>query len=66
MAGCLPRRRMRIGVERLVIGSLRPLYDYAWFVGFIASAAVYVALRPSDAAVLAPPIDRAAAELARR
>jgi NCS1 family nucleobase:cation symporter-1 len=50
----------------LVIGSLRPLYDYAWFVGFIASAAVYVALRPSDAAVLAPPIDRAAAELARR
>ena len=49
-----------------MIGSLRPLYDYAWFVGFIASAAVYVALRPSDAAVLAPPIDRAAAELARR
>ena len=62
--------RHRIGCalawSGLVIGSLRPLYDYAWFVGFIASAAVYVALRPSDAAVLAPPIDRAAAELARR
>jgi NCS1 family nucleobase:cation symporter-1 len=33
----------------LVIDSLRPLYDYAWFVGFFASAAVYVALRPADA-----------------
>ena len=28
----------------LVIASLRPLYDYAWFVGFIASAVAYVAL----------------------
>jgi NCS1 family nucleobase:cation symporter-1 len=33
----------------LVVGSLRPLYDYAWFVGFFASAAVYVALRPAGA-----------------
>jgi nucleobase:cation symporter-1, NCS1 family len=50
----------------LVIGPLRPLYDYAWFVGFIASAVVYVALRPADAEVLARPADRAAAELTRR
>jgi nucleobase:cation symporter-1, NCS1 family len=28
----------------LVITSLRPLYDYAWFVGFFVSAASYVAL----------------------
>jgi NCS1 family nucleobase:cation symporter-1 len=50
----------------LVIGSLRPLYDYAWFVGFIASAAVYVALRPSDAVALAPPFNQTAAQPARR
>ena len=50
----------------LVIASLRPLYDYAWFVGFFASAVVYVALRPADAEVLARPGDRAAAELTRR
>jgi NCS1 family nucleobase:cation symporter-1 len=28
----------------LVISSLRPLYDYAWFVGFIVAAVVYVVL----------------------
>jgi NCS1 family nucleobase:cation symporter-1 len=50
----------------LVISSLRPLYDYAWFVGFITSAVVYVALRPTDAVALARPIDRAGAELTRR
>ena len=29
----------------LAVPTLRPLYDYAWFVGFFLSAAVYVALR---------------------
>jgi NCS1 family nucleobase:cation symporter-1 len=28
----------------LVVGSLRPLYDYAWFVGFCLSAVSYIAL----------------------
>src|SRR5262249_58321899 len=28
----------------LVIPFMRPLYDYAWFVGFLASGAVYLAL----------------------
>ena len=28
----------------LVIAPLRPLYDYAWFVGFAVAAGVYVAL----------------------
>jgi hypothetical protein len=35
-------------------------------VGFITSAVVYVALRPTDAVALARPIDRAGAELTRR
>jgi nucleobase:cation symporter-1, NCS1 family len=38
----------------LVISSLRPMYDYAWFVGFIVSALTYLALRPADAAVAVP------------
>ena len=29
----------------LVVPMLRPLYDYAWFVGFAAAAVAYVALR---------------------
>ncbi len=29
----------------LVVPALRPLYDYAWFVGFFAAGAVYVVLR---------------------
>jgi NCS1 family nucleobase:cation symporter-1 len=38
----------------LVVSSLKPLYDYAWFVGFFTSAIVYVMLRPTDA----PAIER--------
>ena len=35
----------------LVIPPVRPLYDYAWFVGFLAAAAIYVVLmrRPQTA-----------------
>ena len=35
----------------LVIPPLRPLYDYAWFVGFFGAGLVYLALmrRPSRA-----------------
>jgi NCS1 family nucleobase:cation symporter-1 len=39
----------------LVINSLKPLYDYAWFVGFFTSAIVYVMLRPADAPVIERP-----------
>jgi NCS1 family nucleobase:cation symporter-1 len=39
----------------LVISSLKPLYDYAWFVGFFTSAIVYVMLRPSDAPAIERP-----------
>jgi len=38
----------------LVISSLRPMYDYAWFVGFIVSAVAYLALRPAEAAAVVP------------
>ncbi len=38
----------------LVIPPLRPLYDYAWFVGFIASGVIYVALRRGAAPAPAP------------
>src|SRR4029077_12715603 len=31
----------------LVVPALKPLYDYAWFVGFGASAVVHLALAPS-------------------
>src|SRR5262247_1541619 len=34
----------------LVIPPLRPLYDYAWFVGFFASGLLYVVLKKSTAA----------------
>lgn len=30
----------------LVIPVLKPLYDYAWFVGFFAAGATHVALAP--------------------
>jgi len=39
----------------LVISSLKPLYDYAWFVGFFTSAIVYVLLRPADAPAIGRP-----------
>jgi NCS1 family nucleobase:cation symporter-1 len=39
----------------LVISSLKPLYDYAWFVGFFTSAIVYVMLRPTDAPAIERP-----------
>jgi NCS1 family nucleobase:cation symporter-1 len=39
----------------LVISSLKPLYDYAWFVGFFTSAIVYVLLRPADAPAIERP-----------
>ena len=35
----------------LVVPALRPLYDYAWFVGFGVAAAVHLALAPSTPAV---------------
>jgi len=28
----------------LVIPALRPLYDYAWFVGFFSACAIYIGL----------------------
>ena len=28
---------------------LRPLYDYAWFVGFLAAGAIYVGLKGGTA-----------------
>jgi NCS1 family nucleobase:cation symporter-1 len=34
----------------LVIPPLRPVYDYAWFVGFFVSGAAYLALAPRAAA----------------
>jgi NCS1 family nucleobase:cation symporter-1 len=39
----------------LVIPVMKPLYDYAWFVGFFASGAIYVALkrRPAGAGAAA-------------
>ena len=33
----------------LVIPPLRPLYDYAWFVGFLSAGAVYMVLKPGRA-----------------
>jgi NCS1 family nucleobase:cation symporter-1 len=35
----------------LVVPVLRPLYDYAWFVGFFAAGAAHVALAPRSATV---------------
>jgi nucleobase:cation symporter-1, NCS1 family len=48
----------------LVVASLRPLYDYAWFVGFLVSGIAYVALRPSDAATIGRAPGGSAPELA--
>jgi len=42
----------------LLVPALRPLYDYAWFVGFGASAIIHFLLMK-----LAPPTKLAAAEL---
>ena len=36
----------------LVIPALKPLYDYAWFVGFFASGGLYVALMSKKGSVL--------------
>ena len=40
----------------LVVPSLEPFYDYAWFVGFFTAGAMYVALmrKPASAIVVAP------------
>jgi NCS1 family nucleobase:cation symporter-1 len=41
----------------LVVPALRPLYDYAWFVGFFSAGAVYLALprrRPATAPAASP------------
>src|SRR5215471_12607469 len=46
----------------LVISSLRPLYDYAWFVGFFASAIVYLAFRPTDRSAMVPSATRPIAD----
>src|SRR5207247_1304599 len=37
----------------LVIRPLRPLYDYAWFVGFIAAGAIYLLLKRKPGQVAA-------------
>ena len=36
----------------LVIPAIRPLYDYAWFVGFLAAAAIYVVLSRGRASTM--------------
>ena len=36
----------------LVVPSLRPLYDYAWFVGFFAAGAAHVALARRSASTI--------------
>jgi NCS1 family nucleobase:cation symporter-1 len=50
----------------LVITPLRPLYDYAWFVGFFTSGIVYIVLRPTDAPAVERPSNRPAPQLASR
>ena len=37
--------RLAIEIRGLVIPVLRPLYDYAWFVGFFGAGALYVVLK---------------------
>jgi NCS1 family nucleobase:cation symporter-1 len=37
----------------LVVPVLRPLYDYAWFVGLVAAGAAHLALAPRRAAITA-------------
>ena len=37
-------RRLRLAWGGLVIPALKPLYDYAWFVGFAAAFGVYALL----------------------
>ncbi|HET7226738.1 MAG TPA: NCS1 family nucleobase:cation symporter-1 [Candidatus Eisenbacteria bacterium] len=39
----------------LVVKPLRPLYDYAWFVGFLVSGALYVALAKRPQVTVADP-----------
>jgi len=46
----------------LVISSLKPLYDYAWFVGFFASAIAYLAFRPTDRSAMVPSANRRVAD----
>jgi nucleobase:cation symporter-1, NCS1 family len=36
----------------MVVPALRPLYDYAWFVGFFAAGLAYLALAPRPATVM--------------
>jgi NCS1 family nucleobase:cation symporter-1 len=38
----------------LVVPPMRPLYDYAWFVGFLASGAAHLALAPRRSGVGTP------------
>ncbi len=38
----------------LVIPLLKPLYDYAWFVGFFSAGGLYVALMPRKTGVTVP------------
>jgi NCS1 family nucleobase:cation symporter-1 len=45
----------------LVVPPMRPLYDYAWFVGFFASGAAHLALAPRRSTVSPP-----AAQIAQR
>ena len=35
----------------LVVPALKPLYDYAWFVGFFVAAGSYLALTPQSTVV---------------
>jgi NCS1 family nucleobase:cation symporter-1 len=38
----------------IVVPALKPLYDYAWFVGFFASGLAHLALAPRQAPMSAP------------
>jgi NCS1 family nucleobase:cation symporter-1 len=37
----------------LVVPALKPLYDYAWFVGFLVAGGTYLALAPGQRGQLA-------------
>ena len=40
--------RLRAGVGRAVVPALKPLYDYAWFVGFFAAGLTRIVLGSAD------------------
>ena len=50
-----PRSAARCAWIGLVVPALKPLYDYAWFVGFGVSAVVHLALAPSGTTLAVEP-----------